>query len=349
MMGFQKAERRRVWLKLALTGPTGSGKTYSGLRLAFGLGERVALVDTENGSGSLYADLGEYDVMELHPPFTAQKYMEAVNEAVKSGYDVLIIDSLSHGWAGDGGLLDQKSAKDSRGGNSFSNWAEITKLHEQFKSALLQSPIHIIATMRSKMEYVQEADDRGKTTVKKVGLAPVQRDGIEYEFTTVFDIDARHVAATSKDRTGLFTDEVSQITEEHGQRLAKWLEGCAEPIPAPVRVAPAESVNTNGHNGHAEDGPSLGTLFGAWKKHGFPEGKEYDEYFRRVCGKIIGKDVKSRADLTPAERGRIITFLPDYAADVSERGLRLGEEFSTLVDAKSEVNSGRETAQAAGR
>lgn len=236
MAGFVKAQRQRVHIKLAVTGPSGSGKTYSALRLAFGLAGkagRVAFVDTENGSGSLYADLGDYDVMEITAPFTAQKYIAAINDAVAAGYETLIIDSLSHVWAGDGGLLDQKSARDARGGNSFSNWADVTKLHEQLKSALLQSPIHLIATMRSKQDYVLEQGQNGKQTPRKVGLAPIQRDGMEYEFTTVFDVDMSHTAATSKDRTGLFTDEVSQITEQHGQRLKGWLAGGAAQVPAP--------------------------------------------------------------------------------------------------------------------
>lgn len=236
MAGFVKAQRQRVHIKIAVTGPSGSGKTYSALRMAFGLAGkagRVAFIDTENGSGSLYADLGDYDVMEITAPFTAQKYVSAINDAVAAGYEVLIIDSLSHVWAGDGGLLDQKSARDARGGNSFSNWADVTKLHEQLKSALLQSPIHLIATMRSKQDYVLDQGQNGKSTPRKVGLAPIQRDGMEYEFTTVFDVDMSHTAATSKDRTGLFTDEVSQITEQHGQRLKGWLAGGAAQVPAP--------------------------------------------------------------------------------------------------------------------
>lgn len=242
-MGFQRAERRRAFLKLAITGPTGSGKTYSALRLAFGLGGPVAMIDTENGSGSLYAHLGEYDVQELHPPFTAQKYINAVREAAGGGYRVLIIDSLSHAWAGEGGLLDQKSARDQRGGNSFANWAEVSKFHEQLKGAVLQSQLHVIACMRSKMEYVQEADERGKLQVRRVGMAPIQREEMPYEFTVVFDIDAQHQAMTSKDRTGLFTDQVSQLTEDHGRRIVTWLESGAAPADIPATPAPTPQPN----------------------------------------------------------------------------------------------------------
>ena len=173
--------------------------------------------------------------MEIESPFTVQKYIRRHSRRrSQAGYDVLIMDSLSHVWAGDGGLLDQKSAKDSRGGSGFSNWADISKVYEQFKTALLQSPLHIIGTMRSKQDYVIEQGGNGKQTPRKVGLAPIQREGFEYEFTTVFDVDMSHTAATSKDRTGLFTDEIRQITEEHGRRLADWLAGGAAPASRPL-------------------------------------------------------------------------------------------------------------------
>lgn len=246
-MQFQRAERKKSFIKVAITGPSGSGKTYSALRLAFGLGRKVAFIDTENGSGSLYADLGEYDTLDLTAPFTVASYEQAIRGAVSAGYDVLIVDSLTHAWAGEGGLLAQKEALDARGGNSYTNWATITKQHEAFKSALLQAPIHILATMRSKQDYVLEADQRGKTTPRKVGLAPIQRDGMEYEFTTVFDVAMDHTAIASKDRTGLFDALSAKLTEDHGRAILRWLEGGAvspEPAPAPSPAAhPPASVN----------------------------------------------------------------------------------------------------------
>ncbi len=239
MNGFKRAQRERVHIKLALTGPSGCGKTYSALRLAFGMGRKVAMLDTENGSGSLYADLGEYDVMELEPPFSVNKYIEGVYEAEDDGYEVVIIDSLSHAWAGDGGLLSKKEALDARGGNPFSNWAAISKEHEALKSALLQSRVHVIATMRSKTDYVLVEDRAGKAVPRKVGLAPVQRDGIEYEFSTVFDIAMDHTAVSTKDRTGLFDGISEVLTEKHGRRIVDWLAGAPEPAPRPSRVVRA--------------------------------------------------------------------------------------------------------------
>jgi hypothetical protein len=241
MTAFTRAARRRAFIKIALTGPSGSGKTYSALQLAFGLGARVALLDTENGSGSLYADLGAYDTAELRAPFTVASYEQAIREAAAAGYDVLIIDSLSHAWAGEGGLLAQKEALDARGGNSFTNWATITKQHEALKSALLQAPIHVIATMRSKTEYVVDQSDGRKATPRKVGLAPIQRDGMEYEFTTVFDLAADHTAIAGKDRTGLFAGLNAKLTPDHGRALASWLD--AAPVaPAPRTEHPAPST-----------------------------------------------------------------------------------------------------------
>jgi hypothetical protein len=220
---FKKAEKKSIKIKIAVTGASGSGKTFSSLSLASGLGKKIAVIDTENGSASLYADQFEFDVLELKPPFETEKYISAIKSAEDAGYDVLVIDSLSHAWAGEGGLLEQKEKLDGRGGNSYTNWASITKKHEILKSAFLQSNIHIIITMRSKQDYVMEANDRGKMTPKKVGLAPIQREGLEYEFTTVFDVAMTHEAMVSKDRTGLFVDKIFKITPQTGEQIKDWL------------------------------------------------------------------------------------------------------------------------------
>ncbi len=219
MAGFQKAIKKRVWLKLAITGASGSGKTYSALRLAHGMGKKIAMIDTENGSASLYADRFEFDTLDLTPPYEFGKFVDAINQAVAAGYDVIIIDSASHFWEG---ILEYKGKLDARGGNSYTNWNEAGAHFKDILSAVLQSPIHVIACMRSKIDYVLEDNERGKKTPRKVGLAPIMRDGIEYEFTTVFDVDMNHNAAASKDRTGLFSDKIAQITEDTGKRLMAW-------------------------------------------------------------------------------------------------------------------------------
>lgn len=224
---FKKAERKQIKLKLAITGPSGSGKTYSALALAQGLGKKIAVIDTENGSASLYSEHFEFDVLELEAPFNTEKYIQAIKYAEVAGYDVLVIDSITHAWSGEGGLLQQKESIDARGGNSYTNWATVTKKHEIFKSAFLNTNMHIICTMRSKQDYVIEQNEKGKSAPKKVGLAPIQREGMEYEFTTVFDIAMNHEAIASKDRTGLFTDQMFKVTKEIGEKISKWLEGGA--------------------------------------------------------------------------------------------------------------------------
>lgn len=226
-MAFVKATRKQIKLKLAVTGAAGSGKTYSALRLAHGLGSKVAVIDTENGSASLYSDKFQFDTLDMAPPFTHEKFIAAIKDAEAGGYEVLVIDSASHFWEG---ILDYKNKLDARGGNSYTNWNDAGTKFKHILDAVLQSKLHVICCMRSKMDYVQEKDDRGKTVIKKVGLAPIMRDGIQYEFTTVWDVDQNHMAQSSKDRTGLFGDGIEQITEEHGKRLLGWLEGGAKPV-----------------------------------------------------------------------------------------------------------------------
>jgi len=231
---IRKAERKRTKLRLALAGPTGSGKSMSALLLAFGLGERVGMIDTERGSGDLYAHLGDYDIISLEPPFTVPKYREALKAFENAGYDVIIVDSLSHAWSGEGGLLDKQGQLEKSGQykSSFATWREITPEHNKLVEEMLGSKSHIIATMRTKTEYVIEKDDRGKNTVRKIGLSPVQRDGVEYEFSLVLDIAENHYARASKDRTSLFDGWSDRIGAETGRMLKAWLDSGAQPAPA---------------------------------------------------------------------------------------------------------------------
>ncbi len=230
---FRKAERRKAKLRLAITGPAGSGKTYGALTLAQGLGGRIAMIDTENGSGDLYANMCDYDVETLTAPYSIQKYLAAIHEAESEGYDVLIIDSLSHAWTGEGGLLDvhgQLSAN-MKSGNSYAAWNKITPMHNRLIETMLASSCHIIATMRSKTDYAQFQNDKGRTEIRKVGLAPVQRDGMDYEFTVVFDLSMEHTVTVSKDRTGLFDRQVFTITQDTGRILKDWLNSGADILP----------------------------------------------------------------------------------------------------------------------
>lgn len=229
-MAFRKAERKQAKLKIGLSAPSGAGKTYSSLLIAYGICEdwsKIAVIDTENGSAELYSHLGDYSVCPITPPFTPKKYIAAIHEAVEAGFKVLIIDSLSHAWSGEGGLLDMqdKAVKASRSGNSYTAWKEITPEHNRLVDAILQSDIDIIVTTRAKADYIMTDDGNGKKSVKKVGLAPIFRDGLEYELTVFFDLTQEHIATASKDRTTIFDGQNFKPTEETGKMLAEWRNG----------------------------------------------------------------------------------------------------------------------------
>jgi len=237
-MRIVKAVREKTYMKLALTGPSGAGKTWAAIGLAKGLSDdgRVVVIDSENNSASFYSGTTDepgawdFDVIPLKAPFTPQSYMAAVEAAVEAGYSIVIIDSLTHEWAASGGILDEKAAKDMKGGNSYTNWNGIKQVHNAFIEQLLQSPIHIVATLRSKTDYILETTTNkfGKETQapRKVGLAPISSDGIDYEFSIVFDIDrATHMAVASKDRTAMFGNKAMFLTPQIGKQLKAWLEG----------------------------------------------------------------------------------------------------------------------------
>ncbi len=198
----------------------------SAIKLARGIAGpngKILMIDTERGSGDLYAHITPYDIISLTPPYAPKNYVEAIEAGEDGKYDVIIIDSLSHAWSDEGGLLDQAD-KLSAGGNRFTAWASLTPQHRALVNGMLNSDCHIIATVRSKQEYAMERDEKtGKSSVKKLGMAPVQRDGMEYEFTVFMDIDQNHNAKTSKDRTDLFRDEIFMIDEGIGERLVGWL------------------------------------------------------------------------------------------------------------------------------
>lgn len=236
-MEIRRAERKKAKLRLGISAPSGGGKTYSSLLMAFGLGGKVGLIDTEHGSGDLYAHLGEYDIIGIEAPYSVSKYREAIKAFEVAGYDTIIIDSLSHAWAGDGGLLDKQGKLADRGTNSFAAWRTITPEHNALVESMLQSPCHIIATMRSKQEYVLEINDKGKQTPKKVGMAPVQRDGMEYEFTVMLDVDMNHIASASKDRTSLFDGQFFKIEQKTGEILLNWLDSGVTPTLSESSVA----------------------------------------------------------------------------------------------------------------
>ena len=217
---FNKAEKKKSRLRLALDGASGSGKTYSSLVIGSELSKKIAVIDTEHGSASLYSDKFDFDVMEIAPPYSPEAYIAGIAGAEKAGYEVLIIDSLSHEWDGSGGCLDIQNKL----GGRYTDWAKVTPRHDALIMAILSSSMHIICTMRTKAEYVVEVNNRGKAIPTKVGTAPKQRDGMEYEFTTVFNINQQHMANVSKDRTGLFDGLNFIIDSSVGKSMIEWLE-----------------------------------------------------------------------------------------------------------------------------
>lgn len=217
-MQFKKASKKKQKLRLLLEGASGSGKTYSALKIAKGLGGKIAVLDTEQGSASLYDKLTDFDVCELEPPYSPNNYIMAIDMAEQAGYDVLIIDSITHEWSGKGGCLELQTNM----GGRFQDWAKVTPLHNKFIEKILNTKMHVICTSRTKSDY-EMTQDNGKTKVQKVGLKTEQRDGVDYEFTTVFRINQAHLASVSKDRTGLFEDMQEVLSEKTGEKLLSWL------------------------------------------------------------------------------------------------------------------------------
>lgn len=230
-MDFVKARKSQAKARVALMGPTGAGKTYSALMLATGMakeigGAKVVVIDTEHGSAAKYSDLFDFSVpAKPLKNFSPGTYVEAITACEKAGFDIIIIDSLSHAWVGKGGALEMKDsiAARSKSGNTYTAWAKVTPEHNRLMDKLVESKAHIIATMRSKMSYVQEKDDRGRTQIRRVGLAPVQRDGVEYEFDVICDIDREHHFIVEKTRWAEVDGYHAVMDEDFGRRLVQWL------------------------------------------------------------------------------------------------------------------------------
>lgn len=226
-MQLKQAQRKQAKLRIGLAGPSGSGKTYSALLLARGLAsawDKIAVIDTENGSGELYSHLGAYNAITLIQ-FKPTDYMQAIQVCEDAGMEVIIIDSITHEWKY---ILEavEKITQASSSKNSYTAWGKATPMHDQFVQCILQSKCHVITTVRSKQDYDMSKDANGRTQVRKVGMKQESRDGFEYELTVSLDIDISHIATASKDRTSLFDGEVAgfKISEETGKLLKAWNE-----------------------------------------------------------------------------------------------------------------------------
>lgn len=269
---FTKAERKKAKLKLNLSGPSGSGKTYGALLIASGLGERIAVIDTENESASLYAKEFKFDTLTLKPPFNPERYVGAIQAAYHMGYDVLIVDSVTHEWTGTGGCLEinDVTARTKFKGNTWSAWSDTTPRHRKFIDGILQTDMHIITTTRAKTETVQ---GEGKK-ILKLGMKSEQREGYEYELTVALDlVHDNHFVIPSKDRTRLFNPDGEQITKEVGERLLAWLNDGRSQEEA-LLEAYQEAI---GRIGDTRDVAELGIIYSQFK------GTEYEPQVIQAC------------------------------------------------------------------
>lgn len=222
-MKLQIAKKHQVKLRIGLSGPSGFGKTYSALLLAFGITNdwtKIAIIDTENNSASLYSHFGEFNVLNLAEPFTPERYIEAIKICENSEIEVLIIDSISHEWSGKNGCLEIHEKL----GGRFQDWAKVTPRHNAFLDAIIQSKLHVLTTSRRKVDYSLDQDSSGKTKVMKLGTKEIQREGFEYELTVNFEfLNDKHLVSASKDRTGLFVNKPEfVINSETGVKLLEW-------------------------------------------------------------------------------------------------------------------------------
>jgi hypothetical protein len=231
-MELQKSNRNLSRIRIALQGTSGSGKSYSSLQIAYGLckdWKKIAVIDTEHQSAHLYSHLGEYNVLNLTAPYTPERYIEAITTCEKAGMDVIILDSISHEWEGDGGILDAHSQL---AGNSFTNWSKLTPRHNALVQKILASGCHIITTVRSKQDYVI-VEKNGKNVPEKVGMKGVQRDGLEYDFTIFMELDIYNNATCTKDRTQLFNSRIPfKIDVSTGTKILDWCNSSSNPTNA---------------------------------------------------------------------------------------------------------------------
>lgn len=238
MAGFQKAVREQIWTKTLLGGPSGCGKSYGALLLAKGLvsktGGRIAYIGTEGSRDKYYSDEFDYDLLQLEDPFTPEKYIEAIDQAINGGYKVLIIDSISHEWKTLNDIHDKMP------GNSFTNWGKLKSRHRAFQEKVLYSPIHVISTGRGKDEWVLE-EKNGKQVPKKVGMGLVADKEISFDYTLSLTIQQdNHIASADKDNTHIWDGRYEVITENDGVRLFNWANTGEAPAVMPKMSSSVE-------------------------------------------------------------------------------------------------------------
>lgn len=239
-MEISLARREKMKAAIAFIGGSGSGKTLGMLLIAYGMMkeaypdleeekifQKIGVVDTEHKRSQIYADMTIADIrihpfyhIDLQAPYSQQRYDEAIVTLKKAGCDVVIVDSLSHAWEGTGGFLDIQQ----QNGGNFQAWAKVKPHIQAFIKSLTENDVHVLSSMRTKQDYQVERGETGKLEIKKLGLKPIQKDDLEYEFLIVWQLDQDHIARTTKDNSGMFENQPSKITPEFGSKLYKWLE-----------------------------------------------------------------------------------------------------------------------------
>lgn len=319
-MSFKRATKTSTYARVALLGPAGSGKTYTAFRLAHQLadGGEIAVFDTERGSASKYAgdpnpDGGvfEFLVQDDMTDFAPKRYIQAIRDAEAAGCKVIVFDSLSHAWAGPGGILefvDNKKAA-SNSANSYTAWRDATPLHNALVDALLSARLHVIVTMRTKMEYTLEEDSKGKKVPRKVGLQPIQRDGVEYEFDLIVDMD-QAIATVSKSRCPtLAAKRFNEPGADMAKLLIAWLTAGAPRESVPQASSAPRQPEQRQQSGNQDARASEQTLANlvetlrarvtTWKGYELAE----PDVVRRGLEQVLGK---SLADLTEAQANAYI-------------------------------------------
>ena len=322
---FHRALKYDAKLRFAVCGPAGSGKTYTLLQLATELGGPIAVVDTERGSASKYADLFEFDVLELDS-FDPLSLIEIIDKAAKAGYRVLCIDSLSHFWTGKNGELDKvdRAARDMQTANSFAAWKQVTPIHNALIDKIVSAPMHILASMRAKTEWVLDHDDQtGKSTSRKVGLAPVMRDGIEYEFDVYGEMDQDNTLRITKSRCPKLTGTtLAKPGEELANLLKQWLAG-APPQPAKVESLKPAAAHVGTEKEEVEGGLQVVAVLT----------EELAAIWKRMCSpRGIAKEfelLKARVELLAGSTG-----VAEYSRLLREHGARQPKDFKTAQAAR---------------
>ena len=248
----KQAVKEKIYTKIALMSPSGGGKTYSALRIATGMADeiekitgspaKIVMGNTEGARGRYYANEFNYDIVDLEPPYNPELFVDFINWCVDEGYSIIVLDSSSPEWEGRGGCLDLQQ----QAGGKYQDWSKVTPRHEKFINAIASSPIHIIATMRGKDQYEVEKDEKGRVSVKKLGVGAKQREGFEYEFTCTFAIDRdTHLAKAQKDNTHIFDNDFEVIlSEDHGKKIINWANSGEGYTPS-ARFVSSRNVDDN--------------------------------------------------------------------------------------------------------